>query len=181
MPQRSALGGLCQWDREDVTGGQTAAQSTLRHPMVWVVLAMALLWVWGAARDDAAYAPPSPQPAAAVSSTDLLFVDGPAGQIVVLEAITGEELARYSSGDGGFLRGILRSLVRERRVRDLEPGGAFHLALLDNGSLVISDPETGYWMALEAFGIDNRRAFAELLDRAHHSTRIAASDARTVR
>jgi hypothetical protein len=61
-------------------------------------------------------------------------------------------------------------------VRDLEPDGAFHLALLDNGSLVISDPETGYWMALEAFGVDNRRVFAELLRRAQPSTAIAASD-----
>jgi hypothetical protein len=48
--------------------------------------------------------------------------------------------------------------------------------LLDNGSLVISDPETGYWMALEAFGVDNRRVFAELLRRAQPSTAIAASD-----
>ncbi len=144
--------------------------------MVWVVVAMVLLWMWGVARDDVAYTPPSPQSAASVSSTDLRFVDGPEGQIVVLHATTGSELARYNSGEASFLRGILRSLVRERRVRDLEPGGAFHLALLDNGSLVISDPETGYWMALEAFGIDNRRAFAELLDQAHHLNGIAFSD-----
>ena len=75
-------------------------------------------------------------------------------------------LAAYESGEASFLRGILRSLVRERRVRDIESGGAFHLALLENGSLVISDPATGYWMALEAFGTDNRRVFAELLQRA---------------
>ena len=65
-----------------------------------------------------------------------------------------------------FLRGILRSLVRERRVRDIDSAGVFELALLENGSLVISDPATGYWMALEAFGTDNRRVFAELLQRA---------------
>jgi putative photosynthetic complex assembly protein len=83
----------------------------------------------------------------------------------------------YESGEGSFLRGILRSLVRERRVRHLDPGGAFTLALLDNGSLVISDPETGYWMALEAFGIDNRRLFAELLEQAL-SDDIAATGVR---
>ena len=144
--------------------------------MVWVVLAMTLLWAWGVARDDVSYTPPPPQSAPAVSSIDLIFVDASEGQIVVLLATTGDELARYSAGEGSFLRGILRSLVRERRVRHLDSGGAFHLALLDNGSLVISDPETGYWMALEAFGVDNRRAFAELLDRAHASSRIAGSE-----
>ena len=160
-----------------MTGGQTTAPSPLRHPMVWVVLAMALLWTWGVTRDDVSYTPPSPQSATSVSATDLRFVDGPEGQIIVLHAATGSELARYTSGEGSFLRGILRSLVRERRVRHLESGGAFHLALLDNGSLVISDPETGYWMALEAFGVDNRRAFAELLDQSHHLDGIASATA----
>ena len=144
--------------------------------MVWVVMAMALLWTWGVTRDEGFYTPPSPQSGSTVSSANLLFVDAPEGQILVMHAATGNEMARYSSGEASFLRGILRSLVRERRVRDLEPDGAFHLALLDNGSLVISDPETGYWMALEAFGVDNRRAFAELLHRAQPSTAIAASD-----
>ena len=139
---------------------------TLGHPMVWVILAMALLWAWGVSREDATYAPPQQQASLPVTSADLLFVDGDRGRIDVLDARTRATLAVYESGEGSFLRGILRSLVRERRVRDLDPGGAFNLALLDNGSLVISDPETGYWMALEAFGIDNRRLFAELLEQA---------------
>ena len=134
--------------------------------MVWVVLAMALLWAWGVSREDATYAPPQQQASLPVTSADLLFVDGDRGRIDVLDARTRATLAVYESGEGSFLRGILRSLVRERRVRDLDPGGAFNLALLDNGSLVISDPDTGYWMALEAFGIDNRRLFAELLEQA---------------
>jgi putative photosynthetic complex assembly protein len=93
-------------------------------------------------------------------------VDGPAGRIDVLEAQTESKLAQYGSGEGSFLRGILRSLVRERRIRDVEANGVFELNLLDNGSLVISDPETGYWMALEAFGVDNRQVFVTLLERA---------------
>ena len=134
--------------------------------MIWVVLAMALLWGWAVSRDDASYAPPEPQAAASVSSAALLLVDGPGGRIDVLEAQTESTLAQYGSGEASFLRGILRSLVRERRIRDLEPGGVFELNLLDNGSLVISDPETQYWMALEAFGVDNRQVFVTLLERA---------------
>ena len=134
--------------------------------MVWVILAMALLWAWGVSREDARYGPPQQQASLTVSSADLLFIDGPRGRIDVLDAQTQVTLAVYESGEGSFLRGIVRSLVRERRVRDLDPGGAFNLALLDNGSLVISDPDTGYWMALEAFGVDNRRLFAEILEQA---------------
>ena len=139
---------------------------TLGHPMVWVILAMALLWAWGVSREDAHYAPPQQQASLTVSSAELVVVDGPRGRIDVLDAQTQATLAVYESGEGSFLRGIVRSLVRERRVRDLDPGGAFNLALLDNGSLVISDPDTGYWMALEAFGVDNRRLFAEILEQA---------------
>lgn len=134
--------------------------------MVWVVLAMALLWAWGVSRDDATYAPPQQQASLPVSSVNLLFVDGPKGRIEVLEAQSRSLLAAYESGEASFLRGILRSLVRERRVRDIDSAGVFQLALLENGSLVISDPATSYWMALEAFGTDNRRVFAELLQRA---------------
>ena len=69
--------------------------------------------------------------------------------------------------------------VWREQVRDIESGGAFHLALLENGSLVISDPATGYWMALEAFGTDNRRVFAELLQRddPQHAAMQRASEA----
>jgi putative photosynthetic complex assembly protein len=110
-----------------------------------------------------------------VSSANLLFIDGPAGRIEVVDAEAGSKLAQYESGEGSFLRGILRSLVRERRIRDLEAGGIFNLSLLDNGSLVISDPETNYWMALEAFGVDNRQLFVELLERAHQQQRATAA------
>jgi len=143
--------------------------------MVWVVLAVALLWGWAVSRDDAVYAPPEPQAAAAVSSAALLFIDGPAGRIEVVDTESGSKLAQYESGEGSFLRGILRSLVRERRIRDLEAGGIFNLSLLDNGSLVISDPETNYWMALEAFGVDNRQLFVELLERAHQQQRATSA------
>ena len=142
--------------------------------MVWVVLAMALLWAWGVSREDTTYAPPQQQASPSVSSAQLLFIDGPKGQIDVLEAQTQSPLATYASGEGSFLRGILRSLVRERKVRDIAAGGAFDLSLLENGSLVISDPETGYWMALEAFGTDNRRVFAEILQRAKSLELIAS-------
>ena len=40
---------------------------------------------------------------------------------------------------------------------------------------MISDPETNYWMALEAFGVDNRQLFVELLERARQQQRPTAA------
>ena len=65
--------------------------------MVWVVLAMALLWAWGVSRDDATYAPPEQQTSPPVSSANLLFMDGPKGRIEVLEAQSQSLLAAYES------------------------------------------------------------------------------------
>ncbi|GIR71879.1 MAG: hypothetical protein CM15mP74_31300 [Halieaceae bacterium] len=64
-------------------GGQTQPRRTLGHPMVWVVLAMALLWAWGVSREDTTYAPPQQQASPSVSSAQLLFIDGPKGRIDV--------------------------------------------------------------------------------------------------
>ena len=62
--------------------------------MVWVIVAMALLWAWGVSREDATYAPPPPQAALPVSSVDLLFIDGPQGRIDVADART-QSTSRY--------------------------------------------------------------------------------------
>ena len=142
--------------------------------MVWVILAMALLWAWGVSRQDTTYAPPEQQASPSISTTQLLFIDGPKGRIEVFDAQTHSPLATYESGEGSFLRGVLRSLVRERKVREIDAASAFDLALLENGSLVITDPTTGYWMALEAFGADNRQVFAEILQRANSLSSMAA-------
>ena len=66
-----------------MVGGQMQPRRTLGHPMVWVILAMALLWAWGVSREDAHYAPPQQQASLPVSSADLLFIDGPRGRIDV--------------------------------------------------------------------------------------------------
>jgi putative photosynthetic complex assembly protein len=67
------------------------------------------------------------------------------------------------SGEQGFLRGTLRALARERRVRNLSPTAPFELALDRDGRLTLTDSITNKGIDLEAFGPDNLAVFEQLL------------------
>jgi len=67
------------------------------------------------------------------------------------------------SGEQGFLRGTLRALARDRRLRNLSSEAPFELALYENGRLSITDTLTSRGIDLEAFGPDNVAVFAKIL------------------
>jgi len=67
------------------------------------------------------------------------------------------------SGEQGFLRGTLRALARDRRMRNLTSEAPFELALFKDGRLSIIDTLTGKGIDLEAFGPDNVAVFAKIL------------------
>lgn len=102
-------------------------------------------------------------PPAAVVETRLLgFRDLPGGVVEVFDWDTQELLERIPSGEGSFLRGVVRSLVRQRR--GLEAATApFQLTLLDDQRLILSDPETGEDINLNAFGPTNLAVFSALI------------------
>ena len=66
-------------------------------------------------------------------------------------------------GEGGFLRGALRVMARERRMRGLGGEAPFELVGRADGRLTLLDPATGQRIDLEAFGPTNAGAFAALL------------------
>lgn len=102
----------------------------------------------------------------------LRFEDRPNGDIAVLDANTAAEVAQFS-GEQGFVRGVLRSLARERMRQGLGDGPAFVLSAHGSGRLVLRDPATGERIHLDSFGPSNAAAFAELRFAAtapiHHS------------
>ncbi len=100
--------------------------------------------------------------AAPVASRSLRFEDGADGSVAVLDAKTGREVDRVQ-GEAGFLRGALRALARERRLRNLGSEAAFDLIARADGRLTLSDPATGERIDLESFGPTNAAAFARLL------------------
>jgi len=104
---------------------------------------------------------------APVESRSLRFEDRPDGGIAVYEA--GREarpVEVYEPGGGhGFVRGVLRGLARERKLRGIGREPAFRLTLTRwaDGRLSLEDPVTGRRIELDAFGPTNAGSFAELL------------------
>ena len=100
-----------------------------------------------------------------VSSRSLHFRDASDGGVEVFDASTGAEITKVEPGNGGFIRSTMRGLAHVRQRQGLDAETPFDLILWDDGGLTLEDPATGEARELNAFGKDNRAAFAVLLDR----------------
>jgi putative photosynthetic complex assembly protein len=99
----------------------------------------------------------------AMAARELRFADRPDGGIVVSDARTGEVVRLIEPETNGFLRGTMRSLVRDRRRDGIGAEPPFVLAARADGRLTIDDPSTGRTIDLASFGPTNASAFAQLL------------------
>jgi putative photosynthetic complex assembly protein len=107
-----------------------------------------------------------PEPESTVASRALRFEDRPNGDVVVFEAgRDGAErrIRTLEPGGAGFIRGVLRSLARERRGRGIGPEQPFLLSMQADGQLFLEDPATDQRIYLQAFGPTNVEAFRSLL------------------
>ncbi|MGP1281487.1 MAG: photosynthetic complex assembly protein PuhC [Parasphingopyxis sp.] len=102
---------------------------------------------------------------ALVSERSLRFLDRADGSVRIEDAATGEEIATYGDEGGGFVRGVMRGLARERRMNGVGQQPPFALSLWQDGSLSLTDSATGRVIELGAFGPDNRRTFMQLFER----------------
>ena len=100
--------------------------------------------------------------AASVSTRLLRFDDGPQGSVRVFDGRTGQHLQDLH-GEQGFLRGALRALARERRMRELGPALPFELNARADGRLTLIDTATQARVDLESFGPTNAAVFARML------------------
>lgn len=102
----------------------------------------------------------------AVERHALRFEDRADGGVVVHAAEKGAVAQVLAPGSHGFVRGVLRSLARERKLRGIGTEPAFHLTRWADGRLSLDDPATGRSVELGVFGPTNAEAFAELLQAA---------------
>lgn len=100
--------------------------------------------------------------ASPVLTRSLRFEDRADGSVAVIDGKTGVEVERVQ-GEAGFLRGALRALARERRLRELGPEAAFELIGRADGRLTLVDPATGGRIDLDSFGPTNAGSFVHLL------------------
>jgi putative photosynthetic complex assembly protein len=126
-----------------------------------ILLAVTILLA-GYARlvEDAEATPPI---FAAVESLDLRFEDQAGGRVLVIDAADEAVVATLEPGADGFIRSVLRGLVRERRLTDRGGRSAFRLERMANGGLRLGDPATGREVHLAAFGPSNVAAFERLM------------------
>ncbi|MGG5888767.1 photosynthetic complex assembly protein PuhC [Falsiroseomonas sp. HC035] len=99
----------------------------------------------------------------AVAQRDLHFTDRADGGVSITEAPSGRPVATLEPGEGGFVRGTVRGLVRERRREDIGSAIPFRLTAWQTGQLTLEDQATGRRLDLTGFGQTNSAAFARLL------------------
>ncbi len=101
--------------------------------------------------------------AAVVAERDLRFEDQSDGGIAVYDDRDGRLVDTVTPGSNNFIRGALRSLVRERRSDGIAGKAPFRLTARRDGHLLLSDPATGRTIDLGSFGPTNASAFAKFL------------------
>jgi putative photosynthetic complex assembly protein len=125
------------------------------------------------------YQPAKPPASAIVESRDLRFVDRADGAVLVY-ASDGQRLVDVlDPGTNGFVRGVLRGLVRERRATHVGAAPPFRLTRWADGRLSLDDPSTGRHVDLEVFGPTNAGAFAQILVASGRSDASGRSEDKT--
>ena len=112
---------------------------------------------------------------ALVQARTLLFSDGADGEVVISDAASSVIVRTLTAGEGSFIRGVVRSLVRTRHQQGLFAQTGFHLNLYEDGRLQLIDPLTGQVIDLVAFGPTNMAEFAGLLDQESGLPLVAGS------
>lgn len=124
-------------------------------------LVVASLLLVGVARLTG-FRPEQAPPSTPVESYDLRFEDRADGAVLIYD--TADRLTdTLAPGTNGFVRGVLRGLVRERRADGVGPSPPFRLTRWADGRLSLDDPSTGRHVDLEVFGPTNAGSFAEIL------------------
>jgi putative photosynthetic complex assembly protein len=101
---------------------------------------------------------------APIVARDLFFHDQQDGSIQVFDARHLQTpIDIVAPETNGFLRATLRGLAQQRRRQDEGPQTPFRLTEWADGRLTLEDPVTHRKVEMEAFGITNESAFAQLL------------------
>ncbi|WP_156255273.1 photosynthetic complex assembly protein PuhC [Sandarakinorhabdus oryzae] len=95
---------------------------------------------------------------------DFRFEDRADGALLVTDVAANKLVFIFPPGSNtGFIRGVMRGLMRERRLHEVARTGPVTVAQWADGALTLTDQSTGRIIELGSFGHTNRAAFAQLL------------------
>lgn len=97
-----------------------------------------------------------------VAAVEMRFVDQENGAIWVYT--DGEKVGEVAPETDGFVRGVLRSMARHRKLEDMGAEQPLRLTRWADGRLSLTDPSTGRVVELDAFGPTNSASFRRLMD-----------------
>ncbi len=98
------------------------------------------------------------------ASVDIRFDPQPDGSMLVRRASDGAALELLPSDGGGFMRGVARSLLRQRQLSNADKSLPFTLSQREDRRFFIRDPELGSKMELDGFGPTNTLSVARILE-----------------
>jgi putative photosynthetic complex assembly protein len=133
------------------------------------VVAIALIVVFGVRAGVVPARPTAPELRAVkhvgvIKERDFIFADRADGALVATDAKTGQvALVLEPGSNSGFIRGVMRGMMRERQLHEVSRYGAVTITEWADGALTLKDPSTGRILELGSFGHTNRAAFAQLL------------------
>jgi putative photosynthetic complex assembly protein len=142
-----------------MTVNRTLPRGALAGAAFLVLISLALV---GIARLTG-FKPATPPASTAVASFDLRFEDRADGSVLIYTSSDGRLVDTLAPGTNGFVRGVLRGLVRERRADHIGEEPPFRLTRWADGRLSLDDASTGRHVDLEVFGPTNAAAFAAIL------------------
>jgi putative photosynthetic complex assembly protein len=101
---------------------------------------------------------------AAAVTRDFRFEDRADGALLVTDMAVDRLVFVFPPGSNtGFIRGVMRGLMRERRLHEVARSGPVTVTQWADGALTLEDQTTGRIIELGSFGQTNRAAFAQLL------------------
>lgn len=127
------------------------------------VLAAAVILAY-AGRQDALTPQDASTLATPIRALDIRFEEDAEGTIQVVAGETGAVLRTLPPGEGGFMRGVLRPLRRERMRMEVASDAPYRLVRWSDGRLTLADAGADLVMDIAAFGATSVAAFASLLD-----------------
>lgn len=152
---------------ENTLGGASSSATEKRSAQLILVALAVLVMLITAATLTArltGYTASSIPVSAVIQRRDIGFRDLSGGEVLVYDWHSENELKRLAAGEGSFLRGVVRSLVRQRRGMSGDLAMPFLLTQHSDGRLVITDSATGESIDLIAFGKTNTAVFSDLLE-----------------